>query len=131
MRLLETSRVGRVGLSIGALPVILPVNFVLFEGNVLLRTVPGTKLQAATAGSIVAFEVDGYRPDGRAGWSVLVQGQAREVTDPAVLERITTVPLHAWALNGAADRFVRIETSIVAGRLFGAVDIDDAMNPVE
>ena len=125
LRLLGTTRVGRVGLSVGALPVILPVNFALFEGAVVMRTIPGTKLQAAAVGAIVAFEADGYEPDGRAGWSVMIQGQAREVSDPGELAQLRGLPLEAWALDGAADRFVRIEASIITGRSFAPRDEPD------
>jgi nitroimidazol reductase NimA-like FMN-containing flavoprotein (pyridoxamine 5'-phosphate oxidase superfamily) len=120
MALLGQSRVGRVGISVRALPVILPVNFILFDGDVVIRTIPGTKLQAATSGSVVAFEADGFETDGSQGWSVVVQGLAQEIVEPEVLRRLGELPLHAWALNGTADRFVRIETAIVTGRRFNS-----------
>jgi nitroimidazol reductase NimA-like FMN-containing flavoprotein (pyridoxamine 5'-phosphate oxidase superfamily) len=104
--------------SVGALPVVLPVNFVLFEGAILVRTIPGTKLDAATAGAVVAFEVDNYAADGAVGWSVVVQGEASEITDPEELARARATPLDSWALDGSADRYIRIDTSIVSGRRF-------------
>ena len=85
--LLASRRVGRVGISIGALPVILPVNYAVFDHGVLFRTAAGTKLDAAVRGIVVAFEADAYDPDGRAGWSVLLVGKASEVSDPVKLER--------------------------------------------
>jgi nitroimidazol reductase NimA-like FMN-containing flavoprotein (pyridoxamine 5'-phosphate oxidase superfamily) len=120
MVLLATSPVGRIGVSIGALPVILPVNFIVFEGDVILRTVPGTKLQAATTGSIVAFEVDGYDAALRSGWSVLIQGRASEISDDGEVACLSSLPLESWALDGHADRWVRIEASIVTGRRFSS-----------
>jgi uncharacterized protein len=118
LALLQRAPVGRVGVSIEALPAVLPVNFVLVDSAVVFRTVPGTKLDAATAGAIVAFEVDSYEPDGTSGWSVMVQGRAEEVSDPTELSRLRATPLRSWALDETADRFVRIEASLVSGRRF-------------
>ena len=116
--LLAKEQLGRVGLSMGALPVILPVNYVLFDQSVLFRTVAGTKLAAATLGSVVAFEVDSYRDDGRAGWSVLVVGRASELTDPAELSRAQALGLRPWATPEAAQHFVVVEMSHMTGRHF-------------
>lgn len=58
LNLLATVSVGRVGVTIDALPVVLPVNFSLLDRAVVFRTVPGTKLDAATAGMGVVFEAD-------------------------------------------------------------------------
>jgi uncharacterized protein len=117
MQLLATVPVGRVGITIDALPAVLPVNFVIHKGAVVFRTVPGTKLDAATAGTVVAFEADGYglasHPQ---GWSVLVRGVAREVTDPGELDAARRLPLDSWAWDGGADRFVNIEPTLVTGR---------------
>lgn len=51
LELIATVPVGRIGVSIRALPVILPVNFVLVGENIVFRTIPGTKLDAAAANS--------------------------------------------------------------------------------
>ncbi len=116
LSLLARSEVGRVGVNIEALPAVLPVNFVLVDDHIVFRTAPGTKLNAATAGSVVAFEVDGYDAASHEGWSVLVRGVAGEVTDPEELARMQALPLDAWALDGAADRFVRVPPTVVTGR---------------
>ncbi len=116
--LLAGSRVGRVGLSIGALPAIFPVNFVLLDDKILFRTSQGTKLAAATSHHVVAFEVDGFEADGSAGWSVLVRGTSAEVTDPRTLADAWSSPLVAWAMDGRADHYVVIPTEDISGRRF-------------
>jgi hypothetical protein len=84
---------------------------------VIFRTVPGTKLDAATAGAVVAFEADGYGSNAFPnGWSVLVRGVAREVTEAADVADVRRLPLESWAWDGGADRFVRIELTVVSGR---------------
>lgn len=117
MRLLATVPVGRVGITIDALPAVLPVNFVIHEDAVVFRTVPGTKLDAATAGTVVAFEADAYEsPPDPGGWSVLVRGVARELVDSDELTVARALPLESWAWDGEGDRFVKIEPTLVTGR---------------
>ena len=106
LRLLASSPVGRVGASIDALPVVLPVNYALLHDNIVFRTAAGTKFHAAAAGAVLAFEADGYEPDGTSGWSVLVQGISRVITDPEELRQVQHLPVEPWALDGAADRVV-------------------------
>ena len=116
--LLAASSVGRVGTTSGALPVVLPVNFVLNDETIIFRTVPGTKLDSAVAGAVVAFECDGYDDEGQNGWSVMLQGIATEVIDPSRLESFRNLPLEAWALDGAAHHYVTIDSTLVTGRRF-------------
>jgi nitroimidazol reductase NimA-like FMN-containing flavoprotein (pyridoxamine 5'-phosphate oxidase superfamily) len=116
-RLLLGSRaLGRVGVSIGALPAVLPVNYSIVGGRIVFRTAPGTKLEAATAGTVVAFEVDDYNSDRREGWSVMVRGISQEITDPDDLAAARALRLDSWALGEAADRFVAIDTTLMTGR---------------
>lgn len=115
LRLLGVANLGRVGLTSGALPAILPVNFYFDGDDILIRTSPGTKLEAATHDSVVAFEVDEIDPAAHTGWSVMVQGMARHVTDPVELARIRTLPLPRWA-PGGDDDIVAIRPEIVSGR---------------
>ena len=51
LELLRHGEVGRVGVTIGALPAIFPVNYRLLDGAIVFRTAPGTKLAAATVGA--------------------------------------------------------------------------------
>jgi nitroimidazol reductase NimA-like FMN-containing flavoprotein (pyridoxamine 5'-phosphate oxidase superfamily) len=119
--LLTAGRVGRVGVSQGALPVVLPVNYAVLDGDVVIRTGAGTKLDAALAGAVVAFEIDSVDPVYHAGWSVMVQGRAREVVDPDELKRVRALPLAPWAA-GVRDRFVRIATERISGRRIAVPD---------
>lgn len=120
--LLGSTPVGRIGVNILALPVILPVNFALFDDAILVRTVPGTKLDAATHDAVVAFQADSYEPDGSTGWSVLVVGTASEITDPVETERAAAVPIAAWAVDDRADHFIRIAVTTITGRRYFRLD---------
>jgi hypothetical protein len=113
--LLAREHLGRVAIIDGQGPVIFPVNFVLDRHMVVFRTDEGTKLDAACRGSRVAFEIDGTDTAARTGWSVLVRGEAIEVTNPAELARLRRLPLAPWA-PGAKAHFVRILPAKLTGR---------------
>jgi nitroimidazol reductase NimA-like FMN-containing flavoprotein (pyridoxamine 5'-phosphate oxidase superfamily) len=118
LQLLRHARLGRIGVTISALPVVLPVNFRLVGDRVLFRTTAGTKLAAATLNSVVAFEVDDMEPFGHTGWSVVVTGLAREVTDPGELAEVATANIPHWA-PVAGDHVVEISTDMISGRRIG------------
>jgi uncharacterized protein len=113
--LLRTAVLGRIAVSSGALPMVLPVNFRFDGGRILFRTGVGTKLDAATHRTVVAFEVDEIDADAETGWSVLVTGMASEVTDPGELAAAQRLPLVRWA-GGRDDRVVAITPDLVSGR---------------
>jgi uncharacterized protein len=115
LRLLSATSVGRLAVTMGALPVILPVNFLLDGDRVLIRTTSGTKLDAATRNAVVAFEVDDVDPIAHSGWSVCVTGMARALTDEGDLSYINRLPLAHWAPH-AADHVIAISTEVVTGR---------------
>jgi nitroimidazol reductase NimA-like FMN-containing flavoprotein (pyridoxamine 5'-phosphate oxidase superfamily) len=119
MARLATHSVGRVGLSMGALPVILPVNYCLVDDSVVFRTSPGTKLAAASEGAVVAFEVDEVDPISHAGWSVLVVGLARVVHDGDEVRRLQAAPVPRWS-PGPDEAYVVIDAARVSGRRVGA-----------
>jgi nitroimidazol reductase NimA-like FMN-containing flavoprotein (pyridoxamine 5'-phosphate oxidase superfamily) len=75
-RLLASGRVGRVAISVNALPAILPVQFTLDGDEIVFRAPPAGVLANATRRAVVAFETDGFEP-GAGEWSVLVAGVAR------------------------------------------------------
>jgi uncharacterized protein len=113
--LLARERLGRVAVVDDDGPVVFPVNFVLDRHMVVFRTDEGTKLDAACRGSPVAFEVDGSDPAAHTGWSVLVRGEAIEVTGPGELARLRKLPLAPWA-PGAKTHYVRILPAALTGR---------------
>jgi len=115
LALLQDEPVGRVALTARALPVVLPVNFALLDGDIVWRSAQGTKLNDASAGFVVAFEADHYEPEQRVGWSVMIQGLAHVVTEADELEKTRELTLESWALEGAADRYVRLIPNVVTG----------------
>ena len=115
--LLAQVSVGRIGVSIDALPVILPVHFALSGESVLFRTVLGTKLDAATIGAVVAFQADAHEV-GDSSWSVLLQGVASAVSDEDGQALATSIHIGPWAGGQVDLRLVRIVATNVSGRRF-------------
>jgi nitroimidazol reductase NimA-like FMN-containing flavoprotein (pyridoxamine 5'-phosphate oxidase superfamily) len=114
LHLLSGSVLGRIAVTVGALPVILPVNFLLDGDRILIRTGKGTKLEAATRDAVVAFEVDDVEPFSHSGWSVCVTGRATELRDDEVA-RVASLPLPHWAPSGT-EHVVAVSVDFVTGR---------------
>lgn len=114
MHLLRNGAIGRIGVSSAALPVVVPVNYALSGDTIVLRTARDSRLAAATANAVVAFEVDDLDRSGD-GWTVLVTGIADEVTDPDEWARCRELLCGPWGPRGD-ERFVRISTDIVSGQ---------------
>jgi uncharacterized protein len=118
LQLLAATSVGRVAVNVPDWPpVIRPVNFVFDERSqsVLFRSARGSKLHALLRSARAAFEIDGWEPDGRAGWSVIIVGVTEEVTNPAEIDRIERLGLHTWA-PGPKPHWVRVRAATVSGR---------------
>lgn len=115
LALLHGADFGRVGVSIGALPAIFPVNYCMIDDGVVFRTSPGSKLTAAANGAVVAFEVDDHDPATRSGWSVLVVGESEVVHDLDLTGRVIEAGLEPYA-DGTRSAIVRIIPTFVSGR---------------
>jgi len=115
LRLLAQATLGRVGLTSGALPMVLPVNFLLDGERVLVRAGRGSKLEAALRNAVVAFEVDDCDSMHHSGWSVAVTGLASEVSEPADLKAVRQMPIARWSPKGETA-ILAISTEIISGR---------------
>jgi nitroimidazol reductase NimA-like FMN-containing flavoprotein (pyridoxamine 5'-phosphate oxidase superfamily) len=115
LRLIANATLGRIAVSSGALPTVLPVNFWLDGDRILVRTGHGSKLEAATRNAVVAFEVDDFDAMQHTGWSVVATGIAREVTDPTEVATLRHAPIARWAPAGE-ESIVAISTEMITGR---------------
>lgn len=115
MRLLATVDYGRVVFTLNALPAIRPVNHLLDEGRIIIRTRLTAAISAAVrseSGEVVAYEADRIDPQTRTGWSVVVTGRTHTVTDPVEVLRYEQL-LHPWVNH--ADTVLAIEAKIISG----------------
>jgi nitroimidazol reductase NimA-like FMN-containing flavoprotein (pyridoxamine 5'-phosphate oxidase superfamily) len=109
--LLETQQIGRVAVWYGGQVEIFPVNYGLDADGILFRTNAGRKMTGASSGE-VAFEVDEIDPRRKTGWSVVIHGQAREITVYDGPERQRAA--QPW--TGSKDFLFRITPRSVTGR---------------
>lgn len=114
--LLEGTRMGRLALldSSGA-PELFPVNFTSHEGFLYIRTANDSKLRHIRQRPHVAFEVDGN--EGHTHWSVLVRGEAAQVTLDDEIRRSGVAKL-STASPTPKPFYIRIEPSTITGRRF-------------
>ena len=115
-RLLAEDVIGRVAVVIGATPMILPVNYALDGEDIIMRTMPGSRLDIGQGHA--AFEVDSFDRATQSGWSVLVTGQLEEVTsyNAKDRERLQALPVQPWA-TGERSLWLRLRPSFVTGRI--------------
>ena len=94
---------------------VLPVNYRADADSVVFCTADGSKLSYLKDGTPAAFEIDAARSATRSGWSVVVQGTAREVTDEGELYELRHGPLKSWATD-ASEHWIRISIEQISGR---------------
>ncbi|RNI19465.1 pyridoxamine 5'-phosphate oxidase family protein [Flexivirga caeni] len=112
--LVRSVPVGRLAVVVDGQPDIFPVNHVVDQGTVVIRTGSGTKHTAA-GHRPVAFEVDGYDAVRSQAWSVVIKGTARTVDQLHEVVDALQLPLFPWQ-EGAKPWFLRIEPDSVSGR---------------
>lgn len=123
LRLLETKRIGRIGLTTDVGPQIFPVNYVLSEDQrIVFRTLPYGVIANHAHEAAVAFEVDDLDEDTETGWSVLAVGRCSRIEDPTdvhlIREREDPTP---WA-EGQRILYFSIDWSDLTGRQIGSAD---------
>ncbi|WP_326600342.1 helix-turn-helix domain-containing protein [Streptomyces sp. NBC_01803] len=112
---LATHGVGRIAVCEDGAPAVLPVNYSVVDGTVAFRTAPGSVPDRA-AGQRVAFEVDHIDEALSQGWSVLLVGTARRVTDPATVRHLgARAHSGPWA-GGDRPQWLCIDAERVTGR---------------
>ena len=134
-QLLASVPIGRVVFTHRAMPAIRPVNHLVEGRTIIIRTHLGAAIASRAAGpastaagpegsrdedpgSVVCYEADQIDPATHTGWSVIVTGLARLVTDPGAIARYADT-LEPW-MAGDMNQIVAIEPHFVSGiRLVG------------
>ncbi|AOT62588.1 MULTISPECIES: pyridoxamine 5'-phosphate oxidase family protein [Streptomyces] len=119
LRLLGSVSLGRIVFTQQALPAIRPVNHLMDGEDIIVRLHDGATLAsvvapADTRGVVVAYEADVIDARTHLGWSVVVTGYARRVTDAAELARFSN-RLRPWADAPLGDAALRIRPDLVTG----------------
>lgn len=116
LRLLASNSLGRLAVAIDP-PVIRPVNYIFDEPSqsIVFRTSDGSKFHALLYAVHAAFEIDGFDPGSRTGWSVIISGVTEEVTNPVDVRRLDSLGLDSWT-PGRKPHWMRIRSRTVSGR---------------
>ncbi|MFD2420438.1 pyridoxamine 5'-phosphate oxidase family protein [Amycolatopsis pigmentata] len=126
LKLLAGVGFGRIVFTEHALPAIRPINHVIDDGDVIIRSHAGAALNSSV-NTVVAYEADDIDPLTHTGWSVIVTGIARAVTDPDAITRYERI-LRPW-VDHAMDRVLRIHPEFVTG--FTLTDGTEGRLPAE
>jgi uncharacterized protein len=117
LTLLRRGRVGRVAVVVKGQPHVIPLNYAVDEnGIIVFRTAEFTTATQVSLAK-VAFEVDDIDLEHQSGWSVVVHGQGRDITDAIDLEsqRLRQLRVLPWA-SGERDQWFKITPGEITGR---------------
>ena len=116
MRRLASVPLGRVAFTSRALPAVRPVNHLVDNGHVIIRSDEDSAIVSAASkerGVVVAYEADDIDTATRVGWSVLVIGLARLVEDPQEAARYQA-EIHQL-VPGDCGHVIRIYPELITG----------------
>jgi nitroimidazol reductase NimA-like FMN-containing flavoprotein (pyridoxamine 5'-phosphate oxidase superfamily) len=115
LELLGSVPIGRLVFTHDALPAIRPVNHLVESESLIVRATAGAAITAAAGnrGVVVAYEADDIDAATQLGWSVIVIGTARLLTDEMAAEHYRA-RLRPW-ISGAVDDVISIAAEVVTG----------------
>ena len=117
--LLKGTNVARIAWQSADGPQILPITYACHGDSLIFRTSPYGPLSDLLRPTDVAFEADELDQEQRRGWSVVVQGRAAAVSEPAEMVELWTVDgLVPWA-PGIRNIFIEITPRRITGRRLG------------
>jgi nitroimidazol reductase NimA-like FMN-containing flavoprotein (pyridoxamine 5'-phosphate oxidase superfamily) len=106
-RLLRANDIGRLAVTVGALPSVLPVHYGVLGDELLLHTPGHHEVSDGIDGQVVGFETDQLDLEHGVGWCVSVTGTVRVVPEPAPV-----APAHRWFSDGLA---LLLSTDVIVG----------------
>jgi hypothetical protein len=114
MELVGAGSVGRFAYTDDEGPVVIPVNYAVADGTILVATSPLTELARYASSALTAFEVDEIDVREHSGWSVLLRGRT-EVVDYDELPSAYTSRPAPWA-DGVRTLYLRLVPTSITGR---------------
>jgi nitroimidazol reductase NimA-like FMN-containing flavoprotein (pyridoxamine 5'-phosphate oxidase superfamily) len=117
--LLRAGVAGRIAVVDDTGPHIVPVNYSIVDGAIVVLTASASVIGRHAPGAQVAFEVDQVDYGYRRGWSVQARGRCEVVDEVDRLNRIERVwPPRPWA-GGDRTLFLRLAWTQLTGRRIG------------
>ena len=120
LRRVAAAPLGRVAFHDAGEVAVLPVNHVVDGDVIAFRTRWDSRLAAAVDQEVTIFEVDHYDTTDHTGWSVLVRGVARRVTDAPTCERFERLSELPWQGKQEEVFWTAIHHREVSGRALGS-----------
>ncbi|MDT0443922.1 helix-turn-helix domain-containing protein [Streptomyces johnsoniae] len=118
-QLVAEHNVGRIALDTASGPAIVPVTYSLVDGAIVFRVkANGSGVSCVREAAETAFEVDHLDELRGVGWSVLVVGRPRQITDPAEVAALAgrTGVRPGEEERDASELWVRLHPERVTGR---------------
>jgi nitroimidazol reductase NimA-like FMN-containing flavoprotein (pyridoxamine 5'-phosphate oxidase superfamily) len=113
--LLARGGVGRLVFRAGDRPIAFPVNFKMFNHDVVFRSEEGSEVSAIASDALVSFEVDRIDDAMSEGWSVLASGALQPVRVTDQLEKVIALGIEPWA-GGERWTYFRLVVTGLSGR---------------
>ena len=114
--LIETHSLGRLAVqNADGRPDVFPLNYLVHDGNVFIRSAPGTKLRSIASHPDVALEIDGT--DSGFHWSVVLRGEAKRMDTDSAIEASGILALESTSPTPKRN-YVRVTPESVTGRRF-------------
>jgi len=115
LNLLAGEVFGRLAVVTPGGPRIIPVNYVLLDDAIVLRTSPYSELAQNAVDKDAAFEIDDVDHTRQTGWSVVVVGRLEKV-DPSDLADLRKVWVpQPWA-GGQRNLYLQLRWREISGR---------------
>jgi nitroimidazol reductase NimA-like FMN-containing flavoprotein (pyridoxamine 5'-phosphate oxidase superfamily) len=118
-KLLHSGDLGRIALVVEEWPQVFPVTYAVGDRALVFRSAPGAKASYGP-GSRACFEIDGWDDRSGVGWSVMLLGVLRDITDRIDEQAVELrqLSLHP-AAPGVRARVLALHLSRISGRRFG------------
>lgn len=117
LELLNAGVLGRVAMSTPMGPRIVPVNYAMYEDQIVFRTTPYSELGTYGWNTDLAFEVDHIDYERRQAWSVVAVGRCEAVDDPETAEQLGLASMPAPWAGGHRPLCMRLRWRSLTGRL--------------
>jgi hypothetical protein len=115
-KLVEANSLGRLAIqNIDGRPDLFPLNYLVHEGSVFMKSAPGAKLRSLAGHPDVALEIDGV--DGAFQWSIVIRGHAMRMDTDADIEASGVLTLASDSPT-AKHNYVRLVPDTATGRRF-------------
>jgi nitroimidazol reductase NimA-like FMN-containing flavoprotein (pyridoxamine 5'-phosphate oxidase superfamily) len=115
LRLISSVPIGRLVFTLGGLPAVRLINFLVDGDTIVFATGAGDKYRAAQRGDVVAFEADELDAERHLGWTVTVIGHLSVIPAEETSRLRRTLPLRPWAPD-RDQYFVRLAIESTSGR---------------